>query len=142
MSCTRCVYFAWSSAALEQWTFYAVKIEFFGSKVVYFEVLAPVFCWRSTILAKSQVKKPIPWSWYVFMSGLSFTSGNLYLPKSSVFYAGNFNFIGRKIMLWSITVKFQITTTMCLNCARKHIYFEISCSFTLYYLLNGQESKF
>ena len=55
----------------------------FGCKVVYFEGLAPVFCERITILAESEVKRPILSFGYKFMSRLNFAKWNLYLLKSS-----------------------------------------------------------
>ena len=58
----------------------------FGCKVVYFEGLAPVFCERITILAESEVKRPILSFGYKFMSRLNFAKWNLYLPKSSGTY--------------------------------------------------------
>ena len=55
----------------------------FGCKVVYFEGLAPVFCERITILAESEIKRPILWFGYKSMSRLNFAKWNLYLLKSS-----------------------------------------------------------
>ena len=72
-----------SSKLLKQCAFQFCQNWLFGSKVVHFEVLAPIFCWKNTILTESEAKRPILLSWPWFMSWFSFAKWNLYPPKSS-----------------------------------------------------------